>query len=155
MNFWPADETSTRTFARVLGPYYVIVCGSGLVHKQSSLPLLSDIGVWPWATGAPILMLGLVVIVLHPFWRNVTAAIISVMGWSMALRGFALLAFPGTTASVVDAVTGARAHLTIYIVLGVLGLYLTYAGWGRANLRRRSAGAPGASSHSGDPGATS
>lgn len=51
MNFWPTDETTTRTFARVLGPYYVIVCGSGLEHKQSALPLLSDIGVWPWATG--------------------------------------------------------------------------------------------------------
>ncbi|BBY36859.1 hypothetical protein MMAN_09930 [Mycobacterium mantenii] len=133
MKFSPKVDTATRIFSRVLGPYYAIVCITGLVRRPSELPLLSDVGIWPWATAAPILMIGLVVIALHPHWQSAAAVIISVMGWSMALRGFALLAFPGAFSSIVGSVTGVGAHRTIYAILGGLGLYLTYVGWGPAS----------------------
>lgn len=122
----------------MLGPYYAIACITGLVHNPATQPLLSDIGVWPWATGAPILMLGLFIIALHAAWRTVAAVIVSVMGWLMALRGFALMAFPGTFMSMVNSVTGVGAQRTIYIFLGLIGLYLTYVGWAPAPSRPAS-----------------
>ncbi|OBH46091.1 hypothetical protein [Mycobacterium mantenii] len=132
MNFSPRVDTATRMFSRVLGPYNAIVCVTGLLRRRSELPLLSDIGIWPWATAAPLLMIGLVIIALHPHWRSAAAVIVSVLGWLMALRGFALLAFPGLFSSIVGSVTNVGAHRTIYAVLGVIGLYLTYVGWAPA-----------------------
>ena len=126
------SQTRTRMLSRVLGPYYVIVCVTGLVHVPATLPLLSDFGVWPWATGAPILVGGLIVNALHPHWRSVAAVIVSVLGWLMTLRGFALIAFPATFMSMANSVTGTAAQRTVYICLTVIGLYLSYVGWGPA-----------------------
>jgi hypothetical protein len=122
-------ETRTRLFARVLGPYYVIVCGIGLVHAPKTLPILGDFHVWPWDTGAPILMMGLIIVALHPHWTSVAAVVVTVMGWLDTLRGFALLAFPRKFMSMANWLTGPGVQQAVYICLIVVGLYLTYVGW--------------------------
>jgi hypothetical protein len=50
----------------------------------------------------------------------------------MTLRGFALIAFPATFMSMANSVTGTAAQRTVYICLTVIGLYLSYVGWGPA-----------------------
>ncbi len=120
-------------FGRVLGPFYVMVCAIAAMRVPDARPVLSDFGVWPWATGAFLLMGGLVIIAFHQYWRSVAAVMISSLGWLMALRGFFLLAFPATFTSIAGWVTGAGTlWRTIYICGAVIGLYLTYAGWGPA-----------------------
>jgi hypothetical protein len=131
-------ETRTRMFARVLGPYYAIVCGIGLVHAPKTLPILTDFQVWPWDTGAPILMLGLIIVALHPHWTSIAAVVITVMGWLDTLRGFALLAFPRNFLSFAHWLTGPGVQQTVYICLIVIGLYLTYVGWKPAPSRSAS-----------------
>ena len=135
----------TRMFARVLGPYYAIVCSVGLVHAPKTLPVLSDFQVWPWATGAPILVGGLIIVALHPHWRSVAAVIVTVMGWLDTLRGFALIALPERFMSIAHSLTGPGVQQTVYICLTVIGLYLTYVGWKPAP-RRTVPQAPSATS---------
>ena len=64
----------TRSFARVLGPFFAIVSAIVAVHFPNMRELLDEFGssaVWPWVTGAFVLMAGIVVVALHPYWRGV------------------------------------------------------------------------------------
>ncbi|MFW3113493.1 hypothetical protein MHAE_06944 [Mycobacterium haemophilum DSM 44634] len=120
-------------FARVFGPFFVIVPVIIVVRAPDMRTLLSDFGanpLWPWVTGAFLLMGGLIVIALHQYWRSAAAVIVSLLGWVLALRGFFLLAFPKTFMSMANSAIDATAvWAAVYIGLALIGLYLTYVGW--------------------------
>jgi len=123
----------TRGFARVLGPYFVIVSATVVVRAPDMRELLAEFGataIWPWVTGAFVLMGGIIVVALHPYWRGVAAVMVSLLGWIMVLRGILLLAFPDTFMSMANHTIGAE---TVWrIIFGgvtLVGLYLTYVGW--------------------------
>ena len=86
--------------------------------------------MWPWVTGAFVLVGGLTVVALHQYWRGAAAVIVSLLGWLLALRGLLLLAFPATFMSMANSVMGAGAlWRTICVCVALIGLYLTYVGW--------------------------
>jgi hypothetical protein len=133
MSFPQETDTRTRMFARVLGPYLVIVTATAVGRASQMRTLLSEFGansVWPWVTGAFVLLSGLIVIALHQNWRGAPAIIVSVLGWMTALKGLFLMAIPQTYISwantAVDAMAWWRAG---FVVVAVVGLYLTYVGW--------------------------
>jgi hypothetical protein len=116
----------TRLLARVLGPFFVVVPVADLVRGTDMQQLVSDFGaneLWPWVTGAFMLLGGLVIIALHQYWRGAAAVMVSVLGWFLALRGLFLLAFPQTFMS------AGGLWEALYVCLAVMGLYLAYAGW--------------------------
>ena len=135
-------QIRTRMFARVLGPFFVIVPVTDVVRASHMQQLVSDFGantLWPWVTGAFLLLGGLVIIALHQYWRSVAAVIVSVLGWVLALRGLFLLAFPQTFMSAVDvAIDAGVLWETVYLCLAVMGLYLAYVGWSPAPTRPAS-----------------
>jgi hypothetical protein len=131
----PAQESqhSTCTFARVLGPFLTISCVTAVVRSPDMRALVTDFGanpVWPWVTGAFILVGGLIIVALHQCWRGAAAVIVSVMGWLLALRGLFLLAFPTAFMSIANSVLEASAlWRTVCVCFALIGLYLTYVGW--------------------------
>jgi hypothetical protein len=136
------SQAKTRMFARVLGPFLFIVTTTAAVRASDMRALLGEFGansVWPWVTGAFVLLWGLVVIALHPYWRGTAAIIVSLLGSLTALKGLFLLAFPQTyisaASSAIDAVTWWRAG---FVVMALVGLYLTFIGWGPAQSRPTS-----------------
>lgn len=140
MNTSRQSQIMTHMFARVLGPFYVIVPVIAAVRapERRTLPL-SDFGIWPWATGAFLLMTGLVIIAFHQYWRSVAAFVVSLLGWVMVLRGFFILAFPSVVASTADSVMGESAlWQAVDICVAVIGLYLTYVGWVAVAIRSAS-----------------
>lgn len=40
--------------------------------------------------------MGLIVIILHPYWRGAAAITVSLLGWFTAIKGLALMAMPET-----------------------------------------------------------
>ena len=83
-------------FARVLGPYLVIVTVT-VARASDVRTLVSEFhanSVWPWVTGAFVLLSGRLVIALHQNWRGAAAIIVSLLGWSPTLKGFSLEVFP-------------------------------------------------------------
>ncbi|MCV6984337.1 hypothetical protein H7H78_02395 [Mycobacterium shinjukuense] len=120
-------------FARVLGPFSVIVSVTAVARASTMRTLLSEFeasSVWAWVTGAFVLLAGLVVIALHQYWRGLAAIIVSLMGWLFALRGLLLLAFPNAVMSIADATIGLTAlWVSLSIVFALVGVYLTYVGW--------------------------
>lgn len=129
---YPAKER-TRMFARVLGPFFAIVAIVVAARASDMGQLLSEYtasDVWPWVTGAYILMGGIAIVAFHQFWRGAAAIIVSVLGWALVVRGTFLMAFPDTFASLADRMIGATGIWQgAYVVMALIGLYLSYVGW--------------------------
>ena len=122
---------TTRRFARVLGPFFAIVSATVVVRAPGEL--LAEFGataIWPWVSGAFVLMGGIIVVALHPYWHGVAAVIVSLLGWLMVLRGVLLLAFPDTFISIANHTVGAEnVWRIVFGGVTLVGLYLTYIGW--------------------------
>ena len=72
--------TRTRMFARVIGPYFVIVSLTAALRAPDMQAVLSDFEaspVWPWFAGVFTLLLGLVIVALHSYWTDPPAVIVS------------------------------------------------------------------------------
>lgn len=134
----PEARQRTRAFARVLGPFVAtatLIIAIRLPALGDLLGGLFDNAILPWILGAAMLMMGLIVIAFHQYWYSVTAALISLFGWFVALRGVAMMAFP----SAID--SGANATITssgllvaarvFFLLLTAMGLWFTYVGWRR------------------------
>jgi hypothetical protein len=133
MSSSPESQTRTRMFARVLGPFLVIVDVTAVVRTSDMKGLLSEFAassVWSWVAGSFILLAGLIVVALHPYWRGAAAIIVSIVGWLVVLRGLFLLAFPGTFVSLANKMIEPPVWWQIVcIAFAAVGLYLTYYGW--------------------------
>ncbi|MGB8389984.1 hypothetical protein [Mycobacterium sp.] len=132
----PQTEARTRIFARVLGPYLVIVTATAIARGSQIRTLVSGFdtnSMWPWITGAFVLPIGLIVVALHQYWRGAAAIMVSVLGWLTTLKGLFLMAIPETYVSAANSALGAigwwRAGM---VIVGLVGLYLTYVGWAPA-----------------------
>ncbi|ORW06524.1 hypothetical protein [Mycobacterium kyorinense] len=134
----PADRSQrTRSFARVLGPFIAVVPAIVAIRAKSvgsQLSGFADDPMWPWVLGALLFFAGLFVVAFHQYWGSIAAVIISLFGWFLLLRGFALLATPqlivqgaeNATEASSPAIGAVRAGFGL---LALCGLYLTYVGW--------------------------
>jgi len=120
-------------FARVLGPFFAIIAIAVTLRAPDMRALLTEFttsNVWPWVTGAFVLLGGIAVVAFHQYWRGAAAIIVSVLGWLLVVRGILLIAFPRVFASLADRMIGAvGAWQGACVVMGLIGLYLTYVGW--------------------------
>ncbi len=123
----------TRMFARVVGPYLIVIASAAALRPadmKAMLSLYEGNPLWSWVTGAFILLLGLITIALHPYWRGAAAVIISVVGWLVAAKGLMLVAFPNSYLGIADSAIDAGGWWQIGAVVDVLaGVYLTFIGW--------------------------
>src|ERR1700752_3837499 len=130
------QQIRTRMFARVLGPFFVIVAATTVARASDMRTLLSDFednAAWAWETGAFLLLASLVIIALHQYWRGAAAITVSVVGWFLALRALFLMAFPHAFMAAANAPIGVGAlWVSVDILIGLVGLYLTYIGWSPA-----------------------
>jgi hypothetical protein len=126
-------QMTTRAFARVLGPFVVIVCGAAAAHTSEMYSLTSDFAanpVWSWGTGPFVLLGGLVIVALHPYWRGLAAATVSTLGWLVVLRGLLMLNFPATFVSLARSVIDqGDLWRALCLIFAAVGGYLTYVGW--------------------------
>ncbi|MGB9227218.1 hypothetical protein [Mycobacterium sp.] len=132
-------QVTTRAFARVIGPFLTILTSTAVARASAMPTLLTEFranSLWPWVTGAFILLTGLIVVALHQYWRGAPAIIVSVLGWLTVLKGFSLMALPQAylsfASTAVDAVTWWRAG---FLAMALVGLYLTFIGWAPAPTR--------------------
>lgn len=127
----------TRSFARVLGPFIAVVPTIIAIRAGSlgnQLSSFSSDPMWPWVLGALLFFSGLFVVAFHQYWRSIAAVIVSLFGWFLLLRGFALLAMPQmiTDAAQSATHTSGPAVGVVRVGFGLLalcGLYLAYVGW--------------------------
>jgi hypothetical protein len=64
---------------------------------------------------------------------RIAAIAVSVVGWVLALRALFLMAFPHAFMAAADAAIRVfPLWVSVDIFIGLVGLYLTYVGWGSA-----------------------
>lgn len=133
------SQTTTRMFARVLGPFMVIVTATAVARAPELWERASAAAtdsLWTWVAGTFTLVGGLVIVALHPYWRGVAAITVSALGWLTLVKGLFLVAFPATILSLPTATMGTiNAFRVVYVAFALLGLYLTYVGWAPAPRR--------------------
>ncbi|HEY1439530.1 MAG TPA: hypothetical protein VGF65_01515 [Mycobacterium sp.] len=136
MNSSQQAQAPTRMFARVIGPFLVIVTATAVAPASAMRTLLTELrahSVWPYVAGAFVLPTGLVVVALQQYWQGAPAIIVSVLGWLTALKGFFQMAFaqtyPSFASTAVDAVTWWRAG---FIAMALVGLSLAFIEWSPA-----------------------
>jgi uncharacterized protein YjeT (DUF2065 family) len=125
-------QAPTRAFARVIGPWLVIVLGIIVLRASEMGALASEFfksGLWVWFAGALLLLGGLLIIAFHQYWSNVPAILISLFGWILALRGLVLMAAPEMYERAAMSMDSIPLVRIIFGVLVAIGLYLTYVGW--------------------------
>jgi hypothetical protein len=129
----PEARARTRAFARVIGPFLVIVPAIVAVRAPNMGTMASTFfqnGALVWITGALLLFGGLLIIAHHQYWSGLSAILISLFGWFLAMRGVALLAAPQLYASATSAAMNMMPLLQIgFGFLVLIGLWLTFAGW--------------------------
>jgi hypothetical protein len=129
----PESEARTRAFARVIGPFLVIVPGIITARAPDMGVELSAFfgnAALVWITGGLLVFAGVFVIANHQYWSSASAILISLFGWFLALRGLALLAIPHLYEKASIEVMNAIFLVRIGFGLLVLaGLWLTYTGW--------------------------
>lgn len=127
----------TRSFARVLGPFVAVVPAIVALRAGDLGNQLSSFArdpMWPWMAGALLFFCGLFVVAFHQYWQSIAAVIISLFGWFLLLRGFALLATPQLIVKGAETATTPTSSALVVVrvgfcLLSVCGLYLTYVGW--------------------------
>lgn len=125
----------TRTLARVVGPYLIVVAVA-LFARRASLPMLLPAFMQDapllFAAGAFTLMAGLAIIAAHHHWTGASAIVISLIGVLAALKGAALMIDPTFGADLTAAVTRAPAVISVVAAIPLLiGLWLSFVGWWR------------------------
>ncbi|OBI04211.1 hypothetical protein A5715_05715 [Mycolicibacter heraklionensis] len=131
------SQARTRMFARVIGPFLLILTVTALFRAPQVWESASDNRtdpLWLWSTGAFTLLAGLTVVALHPYWRGAAAVCVSVTGWITTVKGFVLTVFPDASMSAGSVAIRAEGWArAAYVVFALIGLYLTYVGWTPAN----------------------
>jgi hypothetical protein len=82
--------------------------------------------------GAMLLLGGLFIIANHQYWSGLSAILISLFGWFLALRGVVLLAVPQLIQRGAAAAQNRNLMPVAEAFFGLLvliGLWLTFAGW--------------------------
>ncbi len=127
------SRARTRAFARVIGPFLVIVPGILVVRAAGIGGILSAFfqnEALVWTLGSLLFLSGLVIIAFHQCWSGAAAILISLFGWFLALRGLALLVVPQLIAHGAAASLHELAAVRIgFSLLVLIGLWLTYVGW--------------------------
>ncbi|HXZ16029.1 MAG TPA: hypothetical protein VEH77_08690, partial [Roseiarcus sp.] len=76
-----------------MGPWLVIVSGVIVLRAPGMGALATEFfqsALCVWFAGALLLFAGLLIIAFHQYWSSPAAAIISLIGWILALRGLVL-----------------------------------------------------------------
>jgi len=130
------DAQRTRAFARVIGPFVAVATVIVAIRLPDLTGLVDNLfanAVLPWMLGAMMLIAGLIVIAFHQYWRSVTAVLISLFGWFVALRGVTMMAFPATIETGAGDTLASQGLLLVarifFGLMTVMGWWLTYVGW--------------------------
>lgn len=129
-------QAVTRKFARVLGPYMVLLPGAVALNFNTWMKTLFQVftgdPMWQWFYGALLTFVGIFVIANHRPWRGLAASIVSLFGYFALLRGVTVLYFTHAYIKAGDVLEhGGLGTVTrlFFVLLAVCGLYLTYFGW--------------------------
>lgn len=126
----PSPHRPVRPCARALLILAALTMVARASYMRTLLAQFDADAMWPWVSGAFVLPMGLIIIVLHPYWRGAAATIVSLLGWLTAFKGLALMAFPHAYLSMGNNAVGVAPWWQVgTVIVALVGLYLIVIGW--------------------------
>ncbi len=125
----------TRYVSRLLGVFLLVMAVSewtqpGLLTVIA--PAMLDQPGLLWVSGMLTFVAGLAIVLGHNVWSDPAAAVVSLLGWIMTIKGAALLLVPAAGWTVLLGALHYPSHSGVYTIIpAVAGAYLTYAGFFR------------------------
>jgi len=117
--------------ARLLGLYFLIVAIELILRRHEFEGAVKDFasskGLLVFS-GSISLILGLAVVIGHPVYEMGFHGLITLLGYLMILRGIWRMAFPSRIQKKL-VTCFQQGYKLIFLILLVLGVYLTYAGF--------------------------
>ena len=124
---------SSIFFARLLGPYFVIVAIGFLFNLETYQRLMEDFCknvALVYLGGVLALFFGLVVVLLHNVWVANWTVIITIFGWAGLIKGAWLIMLPNTVARFTEACQKKTVALRVYLaIILALGVFLMVKGY--------------------------
>jgi hypothetical protein len=130
----------TRYLSRLLGVFLLVTAVSewtqpGLLTVVA--PAMVDQPGLLWVSGMLTFAAGLAIVLGHNVWGDPSAAVVSLLGWMMTIKGAGLLLVPAAGWTAMLAAIHYPSHSSVYTIIPALsGAYLTYAGFVRQRQQR-------------------
>ena len=123
----------TLFLAQALGVYMTVVGISILMYpKRTSKAIheiISDYFI-PYFGGMMALVFGLLIVLTHNVWEDLTTSVISLIGWTALVKGMLLFLLPHDSFAELAEKFNSRRSMTMWGVAAlVIGVYLLYAGF--------------------------
>ena len=125
----------TRYLSRLLGVFVLVTAVSewtqpGLLTVVA--PAMVNQPALLWVSGMLTFTAGLAIVLGHTVWSDPAAAVVSLVGWIMTLKGAALVLVPAAGWTALLAAMHYPSHSGFYTIIpAIAGAYLTYAGFVR------------------------
>lgn len=119
--------------ARVLGPLMLVVAVGILLNRASYKAMVLEILASPslrYLAGISALITGLLMLQWHNLWVADWRVILTLFAWGGLLKGVALIAAPGFTASWAGFYRSEKALAVHAVGVGAFGVLLAWMGYG-------------------------
>ncbi len=124
---------SSIFFAKLLGPYFVIVAIGILFNLKTYQRMFEDFCknvALIYLGGVLALWFGLVVVLLHNVWVANWTVIITIFGWAGLIKGAWLIILPNMVARFTGAYQKKTLALTVHLfIILALGIFLVVKGY--------------------------
>jgi hypothetical protein len=130
----------TRYLSRLLGVFLLVMAVSewtqpGLLTVVA--PAMLDQPALLWVSGTLTFASGLAIVLGHNVWSDPVAAVVSLLGWMMTIKGAAILLVPAAGWIALLGALHYPSHSGVYTIIPALaGAYLTYSGFARQRQQR-------------------
>ncbi len=119
--------------ARLIGPLLLVIAAGLLLRQTSWRPMASDFlanRALVYLTGFLALLAGLAIVNTHNVWVAHWPVIITILGWMAVIGGIFRMLWPERVIGIGERMlSNTSAITTIGVIEGLIGLWLTYAGY--------------------------
>jgi len=124
---------STLFLAQVMGVYFVVVGLSLVLYPKRTIRAIHEIAddyLVPYLSGAIALVVGLLVVLTHNVWDDLTTSTVSLVGWLSLIKGALFFLLPHNSfTELAEKFSTQKACLMWGTITTVIGLYLVYVGF--------------------------
>ncbi len=124
---------TTLFLAQVLGVYMTVIGISILMYPKRTSKAIHEMAsdyFLPYFGGTMALVFGLLIVLTHNVWENLTTSAISLIGWAALVKGMLLFLLPHDSFAEFAEKFNSRHAMTIWGVIAlVIGVYLLYSGF--------------------------
>lgn len=118
--------------AQWIGLYLLIMCAICLLRREHLIRIAEELIDRPGliaVAGAFTLIVGLGVVLNHNIWTMDYRGVVTAFGYLMVAAGIVRFGWPGLAKSMATPMLHSPVYWLLILLMGLLGSYLTYAGF--------------------------